>query len=208
MGTKRFPRFVRVLQAAVHLGSLMPLLWLFHAVPAGKLGGDPVQELIHFLGLGGLRLLMLSLMITPLARWSSRPLLNRLRRPLGLWAFVWVTLHFAAWISLDLIFAWSLIGQEIVKRTYILVGFSVWLILLALAITSIPKLMRAMGRQWKKLHSLIYPATLLACLHFWWSLKSGWIEPAIYLAIGLLLLSLRWPAIKRARSVRSRREAV
>ena len=191
MPTSPFLWFVRCLQVAVHVGSLLPLAWLFWAVPAGELGGDPVPELIHYLGLGGLRLLILTLLITPLVRWTSKPLLNRLRRPLGLWAFVWVTLHFSAWLGLDLIFAWSLIGEEIIKRTYILVGFTVWLILLALAVTSIPGLVRSMGRKWKSLHRLIYPAVVLGCIHFWWSLKSGWIEPAIYLVVALFLISLR-----------------
>jgi len=186
------PRGIRVLQVAVHLGSVVPLIWLFWALPAGRFGGDPVPELIHYLGLGGLRLLLLTLLVSPLVRRWSKPLLNRLRRPLGLWAFVWVTLHFSAWLALDLGLQWSLIGQEIVKRTYILIGFSVWLVLLALAVTSIPRLVRAMGRRWKRLHQLIYPAAILSCIHFWWSLKSGWIEPCIYLVIAVLLLGWRW----------------
>ncbi len=121
MVSPRVPLLFRFLHLAVHVGALLPLAWLFWAVPAGKLGGDPVQGLIHYLGIGGLRLLMLSLLVTPLARGLRKPLWNRLRRPLGLWAFAWVSLHFAAWISLDLIFAWSLIGREILERTYILI---------------------------------------------------------------------------------------
>lgn len=175
----------------IHLLSMLPLLWLFWAIPAGKLGGDPIQELIHFLGLGGIRLLLLSLLISPLAKKTRFPLLNRWRRPLGLWAFVWASLHFGAWMAFDLGFYWQLIGGELVKRTYILLGFSVWLVLLAMAVTSIPRLVKAMGKHWKTLHRLIYPISLVACIHFWWSLKSGWIEPVIYLAIALWLLSFR-----------------
>lgn len=175
----------------VHLGGLLPLLWLFVAVPAGALGGDPVKELIHYLGLGALRLLLLTLAVSPVARRLRYPLLIRLRRPLGLWCFVWASLHFSAWLSLDLAFSWWLIGEEIVKRTYLLLGFATWLILLALAVTSLPALVRRMGPRWRTLHSLIYPAVLLACVHFWWSQKSGWIEPALYLAVALVLLWLR-----------------
>lgn len=189
--------FVRLLQLGVHVGSALPLIWLFWALPAGKLGGDPVPELIHYLGLGGLRLLMLTLLVSPLARWFSNPLLNRLRRPLGLWAFVWVTLHFSAWLGLDLAFSWSLIGREIVKRSYILIGFTVWLVLLALSVTSVPGLVRKMGRKWKSLHRLIYPAVILSCIHFWWSLKSGWIEPFIYLILAIALIALRNQMIRR-----------
>ncbi len=179
------------LQVTVHLGALLPLLWLFAAVPAGALGGDPVKELIHFLGLGALRLLLLTLVVSPVARRLRYPLLIRLRRPLGLWCFVWASLHFSAWLSLDLAFSWSLIGEEIVKRTYLLLGFATWLILLTLAVTSLPALVRRLGSRWRTLHRLIYPAVLLACVHFWWSQKSGWIEPALYLVVALVLLWLR-----------------
>jgi sulfoxide reductase heme-binding subunit YedZ len=175
----------------IHTLSALPLLWLMWAIPAGKLGGDPVEELIHFLGLGAIRLLLLSLTITPLAKLASFPLLNRWRRPLGVWAFVWATLHFSSWIAFDLAFSWGLIGEELVKRTYILLGFTVWLVLLAMAITSIPSLVKAMGKYWKTLHRLVYPCIVVACIHFWWSLKSGWLEPVIYLGIALWLLYFR-----------------
>lgn len=187
----RRKRFAGAGRALIHILSLLPLLWLVWAIPEGKLGGDPVKELIHFLGIGALRLLMLSLLITPLAKAARLPLLNRWRRPLGLWAFLWGSLHFGAWIAFDLAFSWGLIGEELVKRTYILLGFFVWLTLLAMAITSLPKLVKVMGKHWKTLHRLVYSAVIVACVHFWWSVKSGWIEPLIYLTLALGLLSLR-----------------
>jgi len=186
-----------LLQVGVHLGALAPLLWLFYAINAGNLGGDPVKELIHYLGMGAIRLLLLTLLISPLAKFLHFGQLNRLRRPLGLWCFAWATLHFSAWLALDLGLDWSLIGEELVKRTYILLGFSAWLILCALAITSIPALLRKMGRNWKKLHGLLYVVVLLGCWHFWWSVKSGWIEPAIYFAIAVLLLVWRRDSVGR-----------
>ncbi|WOX06790.1 protein-methionine-sulfoxide reductase heme-binding subunit MsrQ [Microbulbifer pacificus] len=186
-----------LLQIGVHIGALLPLLWLFYAINAGRLGGDPVVELIHYLGMGTIRLLLLTLLVSPLAKSLRFGQLNRLRRPLGLWCFVWASLHFSAWLALDLGLDWSLIGEELVKRTYILLGFTCWLILLALAITSIPALLRKMGKNWKKLHGLLYVAVLLACWHFWWSVKSGWIEPAIYLVVALLLLLWRKNSVIR-----------
>ena len=186
----KIKRLAPYLQACVHIFALLPLLWLFYAVPKGLLGGDPVKELIHYLGLGGLRLLLLSLLITPLVKKFKLGPLIKLRRPLGLWCFTWVSLHFAAWMSLDLALMWGLIGEELVKRTYIVVGFIAWLILLALAITSIPILMRTMGKRWRHLHRGVYWVAVLACLHFYWSVKSGWVEPAVYAAIALVLL---WP---------------
>ena len=190
-------RVARGLQIGVHLGALSAFLWLFYALPAGKLGGDPVPELIHYLGLGALRLLMLCLLITPLAKWTKNSQLMRLRRPLGLWAFTWMSLHFSAWLLFDLELLWGLIGEEIVKRTYILIGFSIWLAMLSLAVTSVPKIMRKMGRNWVILHRLIYPALLLACVHFWWSQKSGWIEPASYLLLCIAILALRPDKLRR-----------
>jgi methionine sulfoxide reductase heme-binding subunit len=129
--------------------------------------------------------------VTPFVRQFHFPQLSRVRRPLGLWSYAWVSLHLAVWISLDLAFAWHLIGSEIIERSYILLGFSVWLMLSALAVTSVPRLVRAMGRRWKTLHRWIYAAAIAGCVHFWWSLKSGWIEPALYLAGAVALISLR-----------------
>jgi sulfoxide reductase heme-binding subunit YedZ len=188
-------RLARLLKVIVHGGALLPLCWLVWAIPADRLGGDPVESLIHFLGMGALRLLLLTLCITPLARGLKKPFLHRLRRPLGLWAFVWASLHIASWVVFDLGLEWGLIAAELVKRTYIVVGFSAWLILLTLAVTSIPRLVRVLSGRWKKIHRAIYPAVLLICVHFWWSLKSGWLEPAIYLTLVLglvLLVPGRW----------------
>ncbi|WP_066967284.1 sulfite oxidase heme-binding subunit YedZ [Microbulbifer sp. Q7] len=185
------------LQIGVHLGALLPLLWLFVAISQGRLGGDPVKELIHYLGMGAIRLLLLTLLVSPLAKSLHFGQLNRLRRPLGLWCFAWATLHFLTWLALDLGLDWSLIGGELVKRTYILLGFSAWLMLLALAITSFPALLKKMGRNWKKLHGLLYIVVLLACWHFWWSVKSGWIEPAVYFGVAIILLAWRRDSVRR-----------
>ncbi|MCK9563142.1 MAG: sulfoxide reductase heme-binding subunit YedZ, partial [Bacteroidales bacterium] len=170
--------FAGLLRVAVHLGALLPLTWLVYAVPRGTLGGDPVQALIHFFGLGALRLLLLALLVSPLVKVLRFSPLLRLRRPLGLWCFVWASLHVASWAALDLGLDWRLVGAELVERTYILLGFLAWLILAVLAVTSIPALVRRLGRRWKRLHQLSYPALLLVCVHFWWSVKSGWLEPA------------------------------
>lgn len=186
------PPFVfKTLHVSVHIGALAPLIWLYVALTQNKLGGEPLQALEHFLGMGALRLLLLTLFITPFAKKFKLGRLLRLRRPLGLWCFAWATLHFSVWIVFDLQFFWGLIGEELIKRNYILVGFIAWLILLALAITSIPTLLRAMGSKWKKLHNWLYLVAILGPLHYLWSVKSGLIEPLIYFAIALILLWFR-----------------
>lgn len=184
------------LKIFVHVFSALPLLWVWWAVWRGLLGYDPSQALSHYLGKGAIHLLFLTLCVSPLSKILSKKVqgagyLIRLRRPLGLWCFTWASCHFYAWIAYYLLFDWAFVGEEIVKRKYILLGFAAWMILLALAITSIPKIVRKMGRKWKKLHNWIYAVALMAPIHYWWSVKSGFIEPLIYLIIALLLLSFR-----------------
>jgi len=186
---------IKVLHVLVHLISIVCLLRLIQLTFNGGFGGEPVPGMEHFTGIGALRLLLLSLCITPLAKQFKLPLFIKLRRPLGLWCFAYATLHFAIWISLDLQFAWAFIGAEIIERNYLLVGFTAWAILLPLAITSLPALQRKMGSAWKKLHHWVYLVVVLGCIHFLWSVKSEIIEPSIYLAIGLLLLAYRYKTL-------------
>lgn len=200
-------RHINLLRALVHLASLGFLLWLGYAVPAGLLGGDPVQGLTHYLGKGALRLLLLTLLVSPLAKRLRQGQLVKLRRPLGLWCATWALLHFMVWLGLDLQFEWRLIGGELVKRTYIVLGASALLLLLALAITSIPALLRLMGPSWQKLHNWIYAVALLVPIHFWWSVKSGWLEPFIYLLLACTLLAARRDKLLRPwRQYRQRRQ--
>ncbi|MOA28518.1 Sulfoxide reductase heme-binding subunit YedZ [compost metagenome] len=126
--------------------------------------------------------------MSPLAkRWRQGQLI-KLRRPLGLWCAAWAGLHFMVWLGLDLQFDWGLIGGELVKRSYIVVGMVALLLLIALSITSIPALLRRMGPSWQKLHNWIYAVALLVPVHYWWSVKSGWQEPFIYLLLACVLL--------------------
>lgn len=178
-------------QTGVHLGGFLPLAYLVGSVLQNNLGGDPVEHIIHYLGIGALRLLFLTLAIYPLVRFGKMNWLTRLRRPLGLWAAAWGTLHVIAWLWLDLGLEWALISSELLDRTYILVGLIGWLILLILTVTSLPQAMRLLRRHWKPIHRWLYPASVLLCTHFWWSQKSGWIEPAIYASILVLLLLSR-----------------
>lgn len=180
-----------LLRVVVHLGGLLPLVWLWLALSRGVLGGDPVEALNHYLGIGALRLLLLSLAVTPfvkLLRWGQ---LNRLRRPLGLWAFAYAFLHVLVWVWLELGLDWALVFSEAFKRGYALIGLLSFIILLALSITSLPALIRRLGKRWKPLHRLAYLAALLAIVHFWWALKNGWVEPALYLLVFLLEMVAR-----------------
>lgn len=196
-------------KAAVHALALAPLAVLMLRVReewltgSGALGADPVAAIEHFLGLWALRFLLITLAVTPLRQLIGQPWPLRFRRMLGLYAFFYATLHFAAYLVLDLRGYWTLIFEEIVKRPYITVGFLAWLLLVPLAATSTRGAIRRLGRNWARLHTLIYPIAVLAVLHFWWIVKTDVREPALYAAILALLLG--WRAYRRLRPVSARR---
>ena len=190
----------------VHLLALVPaaiLAWqirLEALTGSGGLGADPVAAIEHRLGLWALRFLMLTLAITPLRQLTHQPVLVRFRRMLGLYAFFYATLHFSAYLVLDLRGYWTQIFAEIAKRPYITVGFTAWLLLVPLALTSTQWAIRKLGRNWSRLHKLVYAIGVLAVLHFWWLVKSDIREPALYAAILAVLLG--WRAVKALRNRR------
>ncbi len=179
------------LKAYIHVLAIMPLIYLWLAVAADELGGDPVQAIIHFLGKGAANLLILTLLITPVARRFKEGLLIATRRLIGLYCFFYAVLHVTAFLWLDLGWEFYTFVTEIYKRPYILVGMLGFIILLLLALTSPNFVRRKMGSSWKKLHKLIYLSAVLVPVHYYWSVKSGWVEPAIYLAIFICLLIVR-----------------
>lgn len=193
------------IKLAMHLSALGALSWLTLAVLSGQFGAEPVERIIHFTGMGALNLLVITLIISPLAKYAKLPFLMQTRRLLGLYCFFYASLHIFAYLSFDLLFDFRLLASEIIERPYIIVGAISYLILLALAITSVNRLRARMGRNWQKLHNLIYLCALLIPLHFYWSVKSGWIEPALY-ASGLILLLLmrKW---KPARNRKPQRQS-
>lgn len=181
----------------------LPLAWLAartFGVGGLGLGANPVSELIHQLGLWGLRLLLVTLCVSPLAKSLRKPKLLQYRRMLGLFSFTYLALHFLAWLVLDQSLRPSAIVADIVKRPYITVGFTALLLLLPLAVTSTNGWIRRLGRRWHELHKLVYPAAVLGCWHFWWQVKADWREPLLYAATLTVLLGWRW---QRARARRA-----
>lgn len=177
----------------VFLASLLPLAAMAWGVFNDSLGPNPVEALSHESGSWALRLLLVTLAITPLCRITGwrRPVL--LRRMLGLFSFFYACLHFLVWLWLDQEFAWGSMLSDIAKRPYITVGFLSFLILTALAITSNVFSMGRLGLRWKALHRLVYAAALLAVLHFIWLVKADLLQPLIYLGVFTLLMLLRMP---------------
>lgn len=204
------PRYLaaKTLVHALALTPLAILAWQFHDVwttGSDALGADPVAEIEHRTGLWALRFLMLTLAITPLRQLTGQAVLVRFRRMLGLYAFAYASLHLVAYLGLDLRGYWTQIFEEIVKRPYITVGFTAWLLLVPLAITSTQGWMRRLGRLWGRLHMLVYPIGVLAVLHFWWLVKSDIREPLLYAGILAVLLGWRvWKRLSRRRTAAAR----
>jgi sulfoxide reductase heme-binding subunit YedZ len=186
------------LKVILHLAAFLPFIWLVFAASQGLFSADPAKDIQHFTGRMALKLLLATLLITPLARYAKQPLLIRTRRPLGLWCFAWVTLHLVSYSLLELgINNLSLLGQELVTRPYLLLGIISWLILLALAITSTQRAQRKLGPRWQKLHNFVYLVAILAPIHYLWSVKIISPQPLLYALAAFILLALRYKKFRR-----------
>jgi len=189
--------FVR-LRAALFIAALLPLLRLFLLGLGGGLGANPVEFVIRSLGFWTLVALIVTLSITPLRLASGWAWPMRLRRMFGLFTFFYALLHFGAYLWLDQWFDLAAIWKDVLKRPYITAGFASLLLLLPLAVTSSDAWIRRLGgRNWQRLHRLVYVIAALAVVHFWWqkAAKNDVGEPLVYaLVIGLLLAVrlLRW----------------
>lgn len=177
-----------------HLGSLFPLAWLLWDYFSDGLTVNPIQDITFRTGKAALILLVLSLACTPLNILFGWRLVLPLRKPLGLYAFMYVSLHFLIFVGLDYGFDWGLLYEAIFEKRYALVGFAAFLMLLPLALTSTQGWMRRLGKNWKRLHRWVYLAGLLAVVHYVWLVKSDIREPLIYgaIVVALLLLRLSW----------------
>lgn len=191
----------RVIKPALFVLCALPLLslvWAAFGLGGASLGANPVERIQDTLGKWGLRFIVITLAVTPLRDWFNMPWLVQLRRMLGLYAFFYVLMHFLTWLVLDQGLYWSGILEDIAKRPFITIGFAALLLLVPLAVTSTNKMMRRLGKRWKKLHRLIYVISLLGVWHYYWQVKSDTTEPLIYLAIVLALLGWRaWKARPR-----------
>lgn len=187
---------VLLLKIAIHLMSFLPLLSLYLLAFDEQLGADPVKEVIHFTGIGAFNLLLLSLVLTPIAKKYRQGYLLQTRRLLGLYSFTYALFHLLSFLAFEVQFDLMLFFNEIIDRPYITVGMVALIILFALSVTSITSLRRKMGKKWQKLHNWVYGALLLIALHFFWSVKSDIVEPMIYASMAIFLLGLRRDKIK------------
>jgi methionine sulfoxide reductase heme-binding subunit len=215
VGAPRWGDLPQLPTPVVYLVGIVPAIWWFWQGATDRLGADPMRELEHALGLWALRFLIVTLAITPLRQLAGINLL-RYRRALGLSAFYYALMHLTTYLVLDQRFDFNAIGADILKRPYITVGMTCFIVLLPLAVTSNNLAIRRLGgKAWQRLHRFVYLAAILAVLHFLMSVKSWPVEPVTYTLIVAILLgyrlarSLVWGRDKENRkgSRRSRRSA-
>lgn len=186
--------FFRITKPLVFLLSALPFFYLSAqalGVAGPGLGANPVETLLHELGLWGLRFLLIGLAITPLRRLSKWHWLTRFRRMVGLFAFFYVVLHFLVYANLDQGLLFGAIIEDIIKRPYITLGITALLMLIPLAMTSTRGMMRRLGKNWLRLHRLVYPVAVLAVWHFYWQVKLDTLEASVYALILAFLLGIR-----------------
>jgi len=177
--------------------SLLPLAWLVWGAATQGLGANPAEALIRSTGDWTLRFLCLALAVTPLRVVVGLPPLAHLRRMTGLFVYFYAVLHLAAYSWLDMGFDLGGITKDIGKRPFILVGFTAFVVLSALAATSFDRAVRALGgRRWRNLHRIVYLVAPLALLHFFWMRagKNDFAEVVVYALVLALLLG--WRAMK------------
>ncbi len=170
---------------------LLPFASLTFGIIQNDLGPNPVEAALHATGEWSLRLLLITLTMTPLRRMLGQPWPIQLRRILGLFTFFYASLHFTIWLWVDQAFSWANIINDITERPYITVGFMAWLLLLVLAGTSNHYSIKRLGKSWKSLHRAVYVAAIFGVLHFIWLVKADWLEPLIYALILTILLAIR-----------------
>ena len=204
------PRWIVISKVALWAACLAPLALLVlqaladvypnaYLSPFGSLGANPVEQILNTCGKTGLNLLVLTLCITPIRRSTGINRLISFRRLVGLFAFFYLALHFSTYALLDLGLlyapqqAWQTLLVDIAERPYITVGFTALVLLIPLAVTSTRGMQRRLGRNWTKLHRLVYVVAVLGVVHYYWQVKSDldFAEPLFYAFLLALLLGVR-----------------
>jgi sulfoxide reductase heme-binding subunit YedZ len=179
---------------------LLPFAWLIYAAGVGSLGPDPIEAVMLFTGEWALRMLALTLLASPLHKWTGSSLPMKVRRMLGLFAFFYGCVHFFVFLQFYLGWDIARLSEELSERPFITLGFSAWLLMLPLAATSTRGMQRRLRGNWQRLHRLVYPAAVLACLHLLWQARSDVGEAFGYLVIFVGLLAWRaWRFFQKQR---------
>ncbi len=196
----------RVARIGAFVLCLLPFAWVLYAAVSNSLGPDPAEAVMLFTGEWSLRMLALTLLVSPLRDLTGWSLLMKLRRMLGLYAFFYGGVHFLAFLQFYIGWVPSALTEELAERPYIALGFSALILMFPLAITSTRAMQRRLRSNWQRLHRLVYPAAVLACLHLLWQARSDVGEALFYVAIfiGLLVWRVRRRILKQKRSMIAR----
>lgn len=191
-------RHITALKVVLHLAAFLPFVYLFMAASQGWLSADPAKDIQHFTGRMALKLLLATLLVSPLTRYLKQPLLIRTRRLLGVWSFAWASLHLTSYYLLELGYDHlRLLGSELISRPYLLLGMISWIILFALAVTSFQRMQRKLGRRWQTLHNGVYLVAILVPIHYIWSVKVLSPQPVIYAVLAIALLAWRYNKLRK-----------
>ena len=189
---------LRWLRLALFAICLIPFAQLIYNAFTDNLGANPIDAITRHTGSWALILLLVTLSVTPLRKIFAWNALVKYRRMLGLFAFFYATLHFTTFLVLDHFFDVNAIWKDIMKRPYVTAGFSGFVLLIPLAITSTAGMIRRLGKSWQKLHRLVYFAAIAGVIHFYWLVKADIRRPAQYGLVLALLLGYRILASARA----------
>lgn len=198
MAARGGPRAVTLLKIVLWLGALAPAAWLLWGMfGGGSLGANPIEALTHVTGMTALVLVMITLAVTPVRRLTGWNPVIKLRRPLGLFALVYALVHFSIWFVFDMVFNVQWMIEDIAERPFITVGFTAFVLMIPLAITSTKGWIRRLGKRWAKLHRLIYVVGVLGVVHYYWFVKADTRLPILFGVIVALLLLARIPRLRR-----------
>ena len=175
----------------VFLLSLWPIYIIVYQLIYNKLGPEPVDRIINHFGEWTLIFVLLTLSMTPLKKITNSLEWIKFRRMLGLFAFFYASIHMLSYVGLDYRFDFEPLIDDVLKKKFIFIGFSAWLLLIPLAITSSDKMVRILKKNWQKLHRLVYIISIFGVLHFIWLSKTIFFKPLIFLIILIILLLFR-----------------
>ncbi|MCX2983188.1 sulfoxide reductase heme-binding subunit YedZ [Halieaceae bacterium IMCC14734] len=191
----------RAIKPLVFLLCLAPAVALFIAALQNQLGPDPAEALLLETGEFALRFLIVTLMMSPLRSWRGWSWPLRYRRMFGLFCYFYACLHLLLFLQFHLGWEGARVLEELLERPYITMGFGAWLLMLPLALTSTRAMQRRLGRNWRRLHRLVYPALMLGCLHLVWQSRSDIGEALVYSVIAAILLGFRLvPALRQRKA--------
>lgn len=188
---------IKYFKPFVFIICLWPLGTIILDIYYNDLGAEPVKKIMNHFGEWTLIFICLTLALSPLKRITNLSFWIKFRRMLGLFVFFYATIHLLTYVGLDYRFDWEPIINDVLKKKYIFIGFSAWLLLIPLAITSSQKMIKLLGRNWKNLHRLVYVIAIFGSLHYIWLSKTIFFKPLIYTLIIVVLLALRIKIKKR-----------